>query len=569
MASGNAHDWQEIEQFSQQLSLVQEQAHGLHRRIQDPTCISPALAHELISQFQVALEELQVAHEELLRQHETLLEAQECIQFETHRYQDLFEFSPVAYLVTDNYGTILEANRAAAELLQYPKAQLVGKPLAALVPLETRQSFRQQLHRVLREEGLKDWEFTVQPRQGDCFAAAATVNLLRHRHTLKLRWLIRDIREQKAAEHLLLQSHELLEQMVQERTTELTMLNEQLIKHTEQERLMGAIAYQIRQSLDLDAILDTTVIEVRKFLQVDRVIIYRFKADWSGVVTVESVAPGRLPILYSVVEDPCFRETYVPLYQEGRVRAIEDIYRSDLSECHITLLANAQVRANLVVPVLKGDQLWGLLIAHHCQAPRPWQTLEVELLSQLAIQVGIAIQQSELYQQVQRLAVIDGLTQVSNRRHFDEYLEEIWHKLSQQQSPLSLIICDVDYFKSYNDTYGHQSGDDCLRRVANELSKHMQRAGDLLARYGGEEFVIVLPETDLQQAGGLAEVIRCSVEALDIAHANSEFHRITISLGVSSLVPSTAAGPTALVTAADQALYQAKAAGRNQVCLGL
>ncbi|HEY9735798.1 MAG TPA: diguanylate cyclase [Trichocoleus sp.] len=567
MASDDGLDWHEIDHFAQQLSIAQGQAQQLHQKIKDPSCIPPDLAKELISQLQLALEELQVAHEELLQQNEALVASQQLTQAEAYRYHDLFEFSPEAYLVTDEHGIILEANRAAVELLELSKGSLLGKPIAGFVALEKRSEFRVNLCQVVQGARLKDWEFTLQLKQGDSFPAALTVNALQNQNTINLRWLVRDIRRQKLLERALQRDHEMLEQKVQERTTELVALNQLLVKHTEQERLMGAIAYQIRQSLDLDAILDTTAIEVRKFLQVDRVVIYRFKADWSGVVTVESVAPGRLPILYTVIEDPCFRENYVSLYKGGRVRAIEDIYTSELDECHITMLSNAQVRANLVVPILKGEVLWGLLIAHHCQSPRPWQTLEIELLRQLSTQVGIAIQQSELYQQVQRLAVIDGLTQISNRRNFDEYLEKMWEKLSQQQVPLSLIICDVDYFKSYNDTYGHQAGDDCLRKVASVISGHIQRANDLLARYGGEEFIIALPETNLQQAGRMAEAIRESVEALEIDHCNSKFNHITISLGVSSLVPDEGATSTALVTAADQALYQAKAKGRNQVCL--
>jgi len=185
--------------------------------------------------------------------------------------------------------------------------------------------------------------------------------------------------------------------------TERKAAEEALRQQTDRERLMGAIAQRIRQSLNLEEILNTTVAEVREFLQTDRVLIFRFYPDWSGVVAVESVAPDWPAILETTITDPCFGESYVNLYKKGRIQATEDIYTAGLSPCHINLLAEFKVRANLVVPILQGEQLWGLLVAHECNAPRKWQQLEIDLLNQLATQLAIALQQSELFEQVQHL----------------------------------------------------------------------------------------------------------------------------------------------------------------------
>jgi PAS domain S-box-containing protein len=171
------------------------------------------------------------------------------------------------------------------------------------------------------------------------------------------------------------------------------------------ERLMLAIAQRIRQSLNLEDILNRTVAEVRQFLATDRAIIFRFEQDWSGTVAVESVGEDWLPILGTNIYDPCFEIAYVQPYQEGRVKATPDIYAAGLSQCHINLLAQFQVKANLVVPILQGERLWGLLIAHHCREVRQWQQFEIDLLQQLATQVAIAIQQSELYKQTQHQAL--------------------------------------------------------------------------------------------------------------------------------------------------------------------
>ncbi len=171
----------------------------------------------------------------------------------------------------------------------------------------------------------------------------------------------------------------------------------------ERERLVSKITWRIHQSLDLQTILDTAVADVRHFLQTDRVIILRFEPNWSGVVVVESVGEGWLSILGTTIKDPCFEESYRKRGIAAFSRAVEDIANAGLTRCYGDLLTQYQVRANLVLPIIQGDKPWGLLIAHHCKEPRKWQPFEVELLQELATQVAIAIQQSELYQQVQRL----------------------------------------------------------------------------------------------------------------------------------------------------------------------
>lgn len=175
------------------------------------------------------------------------------------------------------------------------------------------------------------------------------------------------------------------------------------------DRLLAAIARRIGKSLNLEEILNTTVSEVRQLLGCDRVIIYRFKQDWSGEIVVESVASNWTSVLGITIKDPCFTENYVDLYKNGRILAIADIYRAGIARCHIDLLAYFQVQANLVVPIAQNspdkekksaNKLWGLLGAHQCSSSRQWQESEIELVKSLATHVAIAIQQSELYQQL-------------------------------------------------------------------------------------------------------------------------------------------------------------------------
>jgi PAS domain S-box-containing protein len=173
------------------------------------------------------------------------------------------------------------------------------------------------------------------------------------------------------------------------------------------EHLVAGITRSIRQTLELNQVLQRAVDEVRQVLDTDRVVIFRFQANWQGNVITESVSSDCLSILSTIIHDSCFETRYVEPYRQGRVCAIADITQANLSLCHVEMLSNFQVKANLVVPILQresaeGDQLWGLFIAHHCTAPRPWQDEEIELLQQIANQLSIAIQQSELYEQTRR-----------------------------------------------------------------------------------------------------------------------------------------------------------------------
>jgi PAS domain S-box-containing protein len=189
---------------------------------------------------------------------------------------------------------------------------------------------------------------------------------------------------------------------LQQHLAEQTSVLENAYQHQlDREWLIAAIAQRIRQSLRLDDILQTTVTEVRQWLQTDRVIIFRFAPDWTGTVVTESVGANWSTMLLTSIRDPCFAESFVEPYRQGRVSAINDTYSGVIAPCHLELLEQFQVRANLIVPILQGDQLWGLLVAHHCAAPRQWQSVELELLKQLATQVAIAIQQSMLFEQAQ------------------------------------------------------------------------------------------------------------------------------------------------------------------------
>lgn len=349
----------------------------------------------------------------------------------------------------------------------------------------------------------------------------------------------------------------------------------QLSNQLQQEQLIRGVVEKIRQSLHLEDILTTIVEEVRYLLNTDRVVLYQFSDNWQGSVVQESVSPSYQSLRGRQIANNCFSEKYVKLYRQGRVRAIEDVDTADIADCHRDMLRSLDIRANLVLPVVYQDQLWGLLIAHHCRGPRPWHQTELDLLGQLAVQSAIAIHQGELYQrlelanqQLQKLSILDGLTQVANRNCFDHRLQVEWDRLQRLQAPLSLILCDIDYFKQYNDNYGHPAGDRCLKKIAKILRQAVRQPGDLVARYGGEEFVLLLPETSLAGAKIVAERIQQKLSHLAIPHGGSLLKKVTLSLGLACQVPRQSSLPEHLVEQADVGLYLAKAAGRDPIRTG-
>ena len=245
----------------------------------------------------------------------------------------------------------------------------------------------------------------------------------------------------------------------------------------------------------------------------------------------------------------------------------------------------------IAAPLLVYDQVIGIinLINEKTEA---YTTEDLTLLNSLTSQIAAAIQAALLSQynqdyfylledslvkwtfalekankQLQKLALVDELTQITNRRGFEQYFNQEYRRMKRNKKPLSLIIADVDYFKNYNDRYGHKAGDHCLKQIAQTINSSLKRAGDLVCRYGGEEFAIILPDTDSYGAVHLAETIREQIQQLNIIHESSPVSSaISLSLGIATTMANTASPPNTMIEAADSALYQAKQQGRDRYC---
>ncbi|MBI9088235.1 MAG: diguanylate cyclase [Desulfobacterium sp.] len=249
----------------------------------------------------------------------------------------------------------------------------------------------------------------------------------------------------------------------------------------------------------------------------------------------------------------------------------------------------------MAYPALRKGKLSAVVYLEHTKMTGIFESTRLEVLDIFVGHALVSLENARLYEQLmeyshtledrvaartaalekaneklERLTQVDGLTGISNRRHFDHVLKTEWQRMKRKEQPLSLIMMDIDFFKLYNDTYGHQIGDDCLRRVAHLFAVHAGRPSDLAARYGGEEFVMILPNTDQQGAKRVAEQIRKNVEQEAIAHTRSErYDYVTVSLGVATLSPTRdgVTPPQGLLESADKALYEAKRKGRNRVCV--
>ncbi|MDZ4871222.1 MAG: hypothetical protein CLLPBCKN_000610 [Chroococcidiopsis cubana SAG 39.79] len=204
-------------------------------------------------------------------------------------------------------------------------------------------------------------------------------------------------------------------------------------------QLLAQVTRRIRASLNEEDILKTTVEEARKAIKTDRVLVYGFDADWYGTVIAESVLPGFPKAMWAQIQDPCFAHGYVEKYQQGRVNAIDDIYAADLSECYLQQLEPFAVRANLVAPILKDDRLFGLLIAHECAKPRHWQQWEIDLFTQLATQVGFALDHARLLNQIDRAYQTATATSQEERQQKEGLQRQISELLRSSQTSVKTL----------------------------------------------------------------------------------------------------------------------------------
>jgi diguanylate cyclase (GGDEF)-like protein len=337
------------------------------------------------------------------------------------------------------------------------------------------------------------------------------------------------------------------------------------------------------QNDDIDKHIDYALKAIGTVCHADRSYLFKFNNDntymsntheWvnNGVKafkdSLQDVPKSALPYFFSLMND-----TYL-----FKVSDISSLPAKALNEKNEFQLQNIQ--SVLCVGLRYGKELVGFIGCDCVEEKREWTDLDLirlklvgEIITNALKNINYKqeLQQAQLQlinanQKLNELANTDGLTNIANRRRFDKTLENEISRCARQNQPVSLIICDIDYFKLYNDNYGHQQGDEVLKLVADKLNTLCKRQGDLAARYGGEEFALILPATDSEHSTNFATLIKNEIAKLAIEHSHSKISKyLTLSIGFHTITPNKNTTPGSIIDKADKALYKAKEAGRNKI----
>lgn len=462
-------------------------------------------------------------------------------------------------------------NPATVKMLGYEATELLGTSILELIHPDNREDFHKGIQKITNQNSRVRIEFQSKHFNNYYLWLESLVSALFDKDTGEIKGYViisRNITDRKA--------------------------NEELIH--KQDRLLQGVSKATNMLLTIPEYkmaINRTIAMLARVVNAERVFIFEnmekkdptinLRFEWVNEL-LEPQLNNSLLQNFSYKRNG-FKRWYDELSSGGRINnAVKDCPKDEQE-----VLEKMDIHSVLCVPILIHNAYWGFICFGDCTRSRKWSKNEEMIMLVAASGIGGAIERKQKEKELQealvekeiseqklketneilkRYSSIDGLTEIPNRRYFDQFLDQEWEKAVSSNYSISLVMLDIDFFKKYNDTYGHQGGDDCLKRIAAELDANVTKSGAIAARYGGEEFVVVLPETEQDEAKVIAESIRASIEGLGIPHIASDIaDMVTISVGVSTCIPIVTENQKDLIQKADIALYDAKRLGRNRVCV--
>ncbi|MGB3190289.1 MAG: diguanylate cyclase [Limnoraphis sp.] len=462
-----------------------------------------------------------------------------------NRLRSILESSPYGIFIKDLQGKYTDVNPAYEQMSQLKREQLLGKSDYDILPDEFAKLCQASDEAAIVAKHPIVFEEEVPFQNGIRTLLITKFSLIDTTdQAYEICGIILDISDRKQAE-LLLQ------------------------RQTQQEKAFNQVVQLIRNSLDLTTIFSIAVQQAAQLIDVKQVAIVQYQPEnkyWIHLATYSRDANIPDTTGYKISDQ---NNPFAARLKQGKIVIVND---TNTIEDQINKTITQEFPGSwLLIPLIVNGRIWGSFSLLRNLSDSPYEDEQITLACRFADQLAIAIQQSQLYEKLQKaneqlhyLANHDQLTQIPNRRYFDEYLEQEWKRSVREQTQLILILCDLDYFKQYNDTYGHPTGDQCLLKVAQILNQVIQRPADFIARYGGEEFAIILPNTDVEGGIHVIKNIQNKLYTLNIPHTNSLVdNQVTLSFGLASTYPNLQSSVQALINRADQALYQTKQRGRN------
>ncbi len=471
--------------------------------------------------------------------------------------------------ITDLNGTLLFINYSLRKMCGMPDEEnLIGQSIHVLaVP-----ALSEQIKTVPHEGKIPAMALNVIfsiPGRETCYGLLSESLMYNHQGQVRV-GVISDVTSLKRLELELRQAKEHLEQQVQERTAELQISNERLQQENLERLQAQQELSQLNQTLEMRVKdrtfeLQTSEQRYRSVIESLTVGVIVHQADDKIIAcnrSAERILGLTTEQLMGLTSVDFEQQT---IHEDGSPFPVEE-YPATVT------LRTGQPQSDVSMGISSGDGKITWLSINSCPLYHPAKTQPYAVVVSFADVTEQRQARKVLQWKAEQgimMAMTDGLTEVPNRRYFDKQLQVEWKRAIRSQEYLSLIMLDIDYFKKYNDQYGHPVGDICLIQVAKAAQKQMKRPGDILARYGGEEFAVILPDTDITGAIAIAKSIQRAVQELNIPHQKAKNKKIvTVSMGVASLIPKASLSPSQLITIADEALYRAKEQGRDQFVLG-